>query len=60
MKLLFYIQNDTHSQVESFNDKKWGNVGGVLRRNKLILREKEIDPNLLLLDAGLFSRNSLL
>ncbi len=44
--------NDTHSQVESFNDKKWGNVGGVLRRNELILREKEIDPNLLLLDAG--------
>lgn len=51
-RLTILHTNDTHSQVESFQDKQWGNVGGALRRNELIQRERNLDSNLLLLDAG--------
>lgn len=46
--------NDTHSQIDPFQDKKLGNIGGVLRRNEIIEQERLKDSNLLLLDAGDF------
>lgn len=52
--------NDTHSQVEptSPHAKKDADRGGYARRMGLISRERAIDPNLLLLDAGDFSQGS--
>ena len=52
--------NDTHSQVEPTNPKaeKNADLGGYARRMGLIAREREADPNLLLLDAGDFSQGS--
>ena len=46
--------NDTHSQVEPKADGR----GGYARRMGLIAREREQDPNLLLLDAGDFSQGT--
>lgn len=50
--------NDTHSQIEPFNDKQLGNVGGVLRRNEIIKQERFKDSTLLLIDAGDFSQGT--
>jgi 5'-nucleotidase len=50
--------NDTHSQIEPFNDKQLGNVGGVLRRNEIIQQERLKDSTLLLIDAGDFSQGT--
>lgn len=46
--------NDTHSQIEPKSDNK----GGYARRMGLIERERQIDKNLLLLDAGDFCQGT--
>jgi len=50
--------NDTHSQIEPFEYKKMGTVGGVLRRFELIKQMRSSYPQLLLLDAGDFSQGT--
>jgi len=50
--------NDTHSQIEPFEYKEMGLVGGVLRRNSLITETRAQYPQLLLLDAGDFSQGT--
>ena len=51
--------NDTHSRLESYNDKYEGNdVGGVLRRNTFIQETRKQYPNTLLVDAGDFSQGT--
>ena len=50
--------NDTHSQIEPFEYKEMGLVGGVLRRNELITETRAQYPQLLLLDAGDFSQGT--
>lgn len=50
--------NDTHSQIEPFEYKQIGTVGGVLRRFELINQERALYPELLLLDAGDFSQGT--
>ena len=42
--------NDTHSQIEPTQ----ANEGGYARRMGVIKAERELDPELLLLDAGVF------
>ncbi len=46
--------NDTHSQIEPKAD----NQGGYARRMGLIARERELDSNLILLDAGDFCQGT--
>lgn len=46
--------NDTHSQLEPCNYKKWVDVGGVLRRSALIDEVRATDSCMLLVDAGDF------
>ncbi len=50
--------NDTHSQIEPFEYKEIGLVGGVLRRNEMITQTRAQYPQLLLLDAGDFSQGT--
>lgn len=50
--------NDTHSQIEPFEYKEMGLVGGVLRRNEMITQTRAQYPQLLLLDAGDFSQGT--
>lgn len=47
-KLVILHTNDTHSQIDP-NDK---DMGGVLRRKVLIDSVKQVEPNVLVLDAG--------
>lgn len=47
--------NDTHSQIFPEEEK---NIGGYARRMGVINKEREADPNLLLLDAGDFSQGT--
>lgn len=53
-RLTILHTNDTHSQVEP----KKNNEGGYARRIGVIKRERVIDPNLLLVDAGDFSQGT--
>lgn len=46
--------NDTHSQVEPFESGKNIDRGGYARRMGFIQHERELDPELILLDAGDF------
>jgi 5'-nucleotidase len=51
--------NDTHSQVEPLeNGKRDAHCGGYARRMGLIEQERELDPYLILLDAGDFSQGT--
>lgn len=54
-KLTILHTNDTHSQILPEDEK---NIGGYARRIGLINKEREDDPNLLLLDAGDFSQGT--
>lgn len=46
--------NDTHSQIESFNDKKLGTVGGILWRDAALKDIRNQNQNTILVDAGDF------
>lgn len=51
--------NDTHSQVEPIEQgKSNANCGGYARRMGLIERERQADPDLILLDVGDFSQGT--
>jgi 5'-nucleotidase len=51
--------NDTHSQVEPIPaGKRDGNHAGYARRMGMITQERELDPNLILVDAGDFSQGT--
>lgn len=51
--------NDTHSQVEPIEQgKSNANCGGYARRMGLIERERQTDPDLILLDVGDFSQGT--
>ena len=50
--------NDTHSQLESYNDKDFGDVGGVVRRNTFIQETRSQYPNMIVVDAGDFSQGT--
>ena len=51
--------NDTHSQVEPIPaGKRDGNHAGYARRMGIITQERELDPNLILVDAGDFSQGT--
>ena len=51
--------NDTHSQVEPLeNGKRDAHCGGYARRMGLIEQERELDPYLILLDAGDFGQGT--
>lgn len=51
--------NDTHSQVEPIEQgKSNANCGGYARRIGLIERERQADPDLILLDVGDFSQGT--
>lgn len=51
--------NDTHSQVEPLEDgKRDAFCGGYARRMGFIAQERELDPHLLLFDAGDFSQGT--
>ena len=51
--------NDTHSQVEPIPaGKRDGNHAGFARRMGMITQERELDPNLILVDAGDFSQGT--
>jgi len=50
--------NDTHSQLESYNDKDFGDVGGVVRRNTFIQETRSQYPNTIVVDAGDFSQGT--
>lgn len=53
--LVILHTNDTHSQIFPEDEK---NIGGYARRMGLIDRERQAEPNLLLLDAGDFSQGT--
>ncbi len=46
--------NDTHSQIEPYQDKKMGDVGGILRRDAAISEIRSRNKNNILVDAGDF------
>lgn len=50
--------NDTHSQIDPFQSKSSGEVGGVLRRYNFINDTRASYPYVLLLDAGDFSQGT--
>lgn len=51
--------NDTHSQIEPIEQgKSNADCGGYARRMGLIAQERQIDPDLILLDAGDFSQGT--
>lgn len=51
--------NDTHSQVEPIEQgKSNANCGGYARRMGMIERERQTDPDLILLDVGDFSQGT--
>lgn len=51
--------NDTHSQVEPIEEgKRDANCAGYARRMGFIERERQLDPDLILLDAGDFSQGT--
>jgi 5'-nucleotidase len=50
--------NDTHSYLESYNDPKVGDVGGVVRRNTFIQETRNQYPNTIVVDAGDFSQGT--
>jgi 5'-nucleotidase len=50
--------NDTHSQIDPFQFKGIGNVGGVLRRYNYINQVRLQHKNVLVLDAGDFSQGT--
>ncbi len=53
-KITIIHTNDTHSRLDPYpeGDPDYPGMGGYARRAALINREREKDPNLLLLDAG--------
>ena len=55
-QLVILHTNDTHSQIEPFTYKADTNVGGFLRREAFIRETREQNPNVLLFDAGDFSK----
>lgn len=58
-RLTILHTNDTHSQVEPLDEgKRDAHCGGYARRMGLIAQERELDPNLILLDAGDFSQGT--
>jgi 5'-nucleotidase len=51
--------NDTHSQVESLEEgKRDAHCGGYARRMGFITQQRELDPNILLLDGGDFCQGT--
>ena len=48
-KLVMLHTNDTHSQIDPFDED---NLGGVLRRKVVIDSVRAAEPNVLLIDAG--------
>ncbi|MEG1556608.1 MAG: metallophosphoesterase, partial [Bacteroidales bacterium] len=57
-ELVILHTNDTHSQIEPYQDKKRGEIGGYLRRYELIKQLKAENSNILILDAGDFSQGT--
>ncbi len=53
-KITIIHTNDTHSRLDPYpdDDPDYPGMGGYARRASLIKRERALDPNLLVLDAG--------
>lgn len=60
-KLTILHTNDQHSKIEPFDasDGRNANKGGFARRATLIQQIRNQEKNVLLLDSGIFSRNTV-
>ncbi len=53
-RIVILHTNDTHSQIEPYDasHKRYGDLGGVVRRSALIDSIRSVEPHVLLVDAG--------
>jgi len=56
--LIILHTNDTHSNIESYNEPGLGNVGGILRRYSYFQEVLKENPNTIIVDAGDFSQGT--